>query len=150
LERTPAPGCAARAGAAYRLAGAMARPCIAALITIALLAAVPTAASAAYRDFQSPSGHLACAFFSDGETPRTVRCEWDGAKDRAITLDETGKGKRIKATDTVRSPNGKMLAYGHSMNFGRLRCTSRASGITCRSSRSDHGFTVSVDKQRVF
>jgi hypothetical protein len=115
-----------------------------------VLAAVPAPAPAAYRDFRSPSGKLACAFYSDTETPRTVRCEWDGTNDRAVTLTESGKGKRIKATDTIRRPRAKVLAYGHSTTFGRLRCTSRRSGISCRSTRSDHGFTISVEKQRVF
>ena len=128
----------------------MARPCLAVLIAIAVLGVVPAAAAAAYRDFRSPSGKLACAFYSDAGTPRTVRCEWDGANDRAVTLGETGKGRRIKATDTIRNPRAKVLAYGHSATFGHLRCTSRRSGITCRSTRSDHGFTISVDKQRVF
>ena len=56
---------------------------------------------------------------------------------------ETGKGKRIKVTDTVRNPKAKVLAYGKRTTFGRLRCTSRRSGMTCRST-AGHGFTVSV------
>jgi hypothetical protein len=50
----------------------------------------------------------------------------------------------------VLNPDAKVLAYGRSTRFGALRCTSRRSGITCRSTRSGHGFTVSVDRQRVF
>jgi hypothetical protein len=134
----------------YRLTVAMARASLAVLTATVLLAAAPAAASAAYRDFRSPSGQLACAFYSESKIPRTVRCEWDGANDVAVTLGETGRGKRIKATDTIRNPKAKVLAYGKGMNFGHLRCTSRKSGITCRSSRSDHGFTISVEKQRVF
>ena len=61
-----------------------------------------------------------------------------------------GKGKRIDVTDTVMNPEAKVLAYGKTTQFGTLRCTSRRSGITCRSTRSNHGFTVSVEKQRVF
>lgn len=128
----------------------MARVCQVIVIASALLAAVPAEATAGYRDFRSPSGKLACAFYSDAETLRTVRCEWDGANDRAVTLSETGNGKLVTVTDTVRRPQAKVLAYGHSLNFGRLRCTSRESGITCRSSRSAHGFTISVKRQRVF
>ena len=56
----------------------------------------------------------------------------------------------MKVTDTVRNPKAKVLAYGKSTKFGSLRCTSRRSGITCRSTRSGHGFTISVEKQRVF
>ena len=41
-------------------------------------------------------------------------------------------------------------AGGKSTTFGRLKCTSRTTGITCKSLRSNHGFTVSTSKQRVF
>jgi hypothetical protein len=118
------------------------------LVAVAALLA-PASARAAYRDFRSPSGQLACAFYSDAETPRFVRCEWDGVNDRAVTLGETGRGKRVKVTDTVRNTKAKVLAYGKSTTFGRLRCTSRRSGMTCRS-EARHGFTISVSKQRVF
>jgi hypothetical protein len=63
---------------------------------------------------------------------------------------ETGRGKRVHVTDTVLNPKARVLAYGRSITFGRLRCTSRRTGITCRSTRSGHGFTVSVERQRVF
>jgi hypothetical protein len=122
------------------------------LVVSALAAAltVPSSADAAYRVFQSPSGKLGCAFYSDTETPRQVRCEWDGVNDRALTLGETGKGKRVKVTDTIRDPRARRLRYGRTTTFGAIRCTSRRSGITCRSTRSGHGFAVSVEKQRVF
>ena len=73
-----------------------------------------------------------------------------GSNDRAVVVDETRKGKRIKVTDTVLDPKAKALGYGKSTKFGKLKCTSRKSGITCKSSKSGHGFTVSVEKQRVF
>ena len=127
-----------------------AAPSLAALaLAVALLATAPWTATAAYRDFKSPSGKLGCAFYSDAETPRFVRCEWHGASDRAVTLTETGKGKRVRITDSVRNPKAKALAYGRSTTFGKLRCTSRRSGITCRNPKG-HGFTVSVERQRVF
>ncbi len=122
-------------------------PVVLTILIVALLA--PAGAQAAYRDFRSPSGQLACAFYSDAETPRFVRCEWDGVNDRAVTLGEAGKGRRVKVTDTVRNSKAKVLAYGKSTTFGKLRCTSRRTGITCRS-KAGHGFTISVEKQRVF
>ena len=129
----------------------MRRFCVAsALLASGVLAAVPAPAFAALRTFRSPSGKLGCMFYSDPDVPPQVRCEWRGGNDRAVILDETRKGKRIKITDTVFDPNAKPLAYGKSTTFGRLRCTSRKSGITCKSLRSKHGFSVSVQKQRVF
>jgi len=124
------------------------RPALLAALGAALI--LPAGADAAYRDFRSPSGKLACAFYSDAETPRFVRCDWAGGNDRGLTLTERGKGKRVKVTDTVMNSQAKVLAYGKTTAFGSLRCTSRRSGITCRSTRSDHGFTVSVERQRVF
>ena len=126
----------------------MARAPVVLIVLVAGLLA-PAGAQAAYRDFKSPSGQLACAFYSDAETPRFVRCDWDGGNDRAVRVGETGKGKRVKVTDTVRNTKAKVLAYGRSTTFGRLRCTSRRSGMTCRS-KAGHGFTISVGKQRVF
>jgi hypothetical protein len=126
------------------------RACVVQLGLVAALLLAPVQAKAAYRAFQSPSGRLGCAFYSDAETPRQVRCDWAGGNDRAVVLAESGKGKRMKVTDTVRDPDARRLAYGRTTTFGKLRCTSRRSGITCRSVRSGHGFTVSVDKQRVF
>jgi uncharacterized protein DUF6636 len=121
-----------------------------ALLATGVLASVPAPASAAIRSFRSPTGNLGCMFYSDPDVEPQVRCEWKGGNDRALVVDETRKGKRIKITDTVLDPKAKALAYGKSTKFGRLKCTSRASGITCRSSKSGHGFTVSVQKQEVF
>lgn len=125
-------------------------PVALALLATGVAATVPASADAALRTFRSPTGNLGCMFYSDAEVPRQVRCEWKGGNDRAVLLNETGKGKRIKITDTVFDPKAKALAYGKSTTFGRLKCTSRTSGITCKSLRSKHGFTVSVQKQRVF
>ena len=100
------------------------------LLATAVLVAVPATASAALRTFRSPSGNLGCMFYSDAQTPRTVRCEWRGGNDRAVTLTERGKGKRIKITDTVLDPKAKVLAYGKTTKFG--------------------SFMVSVQKQRVY
>ena len=119
-----------------------------ALIITGTAAAAP--AEAALRTFRSPTAKLGCMFYSDAQVPRQVRCEWRGGGDRAVQVNETGKGKRIKITDTVFDPDAKALAYGRSTTFGRLKCTSRRTGITCKSLRTGHGFTVSTTRQRVF
>jgi hypothetical protein len=121
-----------------------------ALLAAAAPALIPASASAAYHAFRSPTGKLGCAFYSDSQTPRTVRCEWRGSNDRALTLQQRGRARTIKISDTVMDPKAEVLAYGHSASFGKLRCTSRRTGITCRSLRSGHGFVVSVERQRVF
>ena len=123
---------------------------VSALLAAAAVALVPASASAAYRAFRSPTGKLGCAFYADAQTPRTVRCEWRDSNDRALTLRQRGRARTIKISDTVMDPKAKILAYGHSTSFGKLRCTSRRTGITCRSLRSGHGFVVSTQRQRVF
>jgi hypothetical protein len=129
----------------------MNRPLAAAVLLAAVsCAAAPASASAAYRAFRSPSGKLGCAFYSDTETPPAVRCDWRGGGDHALTLAESGRANRVRVTDTVLDRKSKVLAYGRTTKFGRLRCTSREAGFTCRSTRSGHGFRVSVEKQEVF
>ena len=51
-----------------------------------------------------------------------------------------------------RSPSGKLgcAFYSNSTTFGRLKCTSRLRGITCRSLAGGHGFRVSVAKRERF
>ncbi len=128
----------------------MTRLAAAALAAVLCGALLPPSAAAAFRQFRSPSGKLGCAFLSDSKTPPQVRCDWRGANDTAVTVAERGRAKRIHVTDTVLDPNARVLAYGHTTAFHRLRCTSRRTGITCRSTRSGHGFTVSVSRQRLF
>ena len=122
---------------------------IALLVTaVALLA--PASAQAAYQDFRSPSGKVACAFYSDAETPPLVRCDWQGSDDQAIQLGEKGRARLRHVTDTVMNPEAKVLRYGHSTRFRRLKCISRRRGMTCRSLASGHGFRVSVERRETF
>jgi hypothetical protein len=122
---------------------------IALLVTaVALLAPAP--ARAAFHVFRSPSGKVGCAFYSDAETPASVRCDWRGADDQAMVLRETGRARLRHVTDTVMNPEAKVLRYGRSMTFRRLKCVSRRLGMTCRSLASGHGFRVSVEKQETF
>ena len=119
------------------------------LILVAALLA-PAAASATYRDFRRPSGKVGCAFYDDSRVEPSVRCDWRGAGDRGVTVGTHGRARVIKATDTVLNPDAPVLAYGRRTRFRALRCTSRRTGMTCRSTRSGHGFTVSVEKRRLF
>jgi hypothetical protein len=122
---------------------------IALLVTaVALLA--PASAQAAYHDFRSPSGKVACAFYSDAETPPFVRCDWQGSDDEAMVHGETGRARRRHVTDSVMNPEARVLRYGRSTTYRRLKCISRRRGMTCRSLASGHGFRVSVEKQETF
>jgi hypothetical protein len=120
------------------------------LVLLAAALAAPATASATYRDFRSPSGKLGCAFFRDAHTPRQVRCDWLGSDDEAVVLKVRGRAHVVGVTDTVMNPDAPVLRYGHTKRFGRLRCKSRRTGITCRSRRSGHGFRVRVEKRELF
>jgi Family of unknown function (DUF6636) len=120
------------------------------LLAVALTLGVPATAAATYRDFRSPSGQLGCAFYSDAETPPFVRCDWRRSGDRGVQVGETGRARVRHVTDTVLNPDARVLRYGRRTTFRQLRCRSRRSGITCRSLRSGHGFTVSVEKRTLF
>src|SRR5215218_2444386 len=118
-------------------------------VVLAVLLA-PAAAHAAYSDFRSPSGKLACAFYSAAEVPPLVRCDWQGSDDQAVRLAETGRARVRRVTDTVMNPEAKVLRYGTSTTFRRLKCVSRRQGIKCRSLVSGHGFWVSVEERQLF
>jgi hypothetical protein len=120
------------------------------LLIVAAGLLAPATAHATYRDFRSPSGKVACAFYSDAEVPPMVRCDWQGADDQALELRETGRPRLRHVTDTVMNPKAKRLRYGRSTTFGRLKCISRRRGMTCRSLASGRGFRVSVAKRELF
>ena len=119
------------------------------LPALLLVLALPATAQAAIKTFRSPSGQIGCMYYNDPDVPASVRCDWHGGGDQAVVVERTGKGKRIHVTDTVMDPDAKVLRYGTTRRYGPLRCTSRRTGITCRN-RARHGFTVSVQAQKVF
>lgn len=113
------------------------------------LAVSPAAASATIRAFRSPSGTIGCVYYRDPSTPAFVRCDVRGTGDRGWRVKNTGRARRIHATDTVLDPRAPVLAYGKSRDFGRIVCTSRRSGMTCRN-RDRHGFRLSRQRQTLF
>ena len=120
------------------------------LLATALLLAFPAGASASFIQFRSPTGKIGCAFESGGSLKPIVRCEWAGSNDTAVWVGQRGKAHHLRISDTVRDPNAPVLGYGHSRRFHRIKCTSRRTGMSCRSLVSGHGFTVSVQRQHLF
>ena len=121
------------------------------LVAILLFAAGASPAAAAPTKspvFQTPSKKIACRYDPTG-TPR-IRCDVLWLNDLAVVLTPKGKARRRHVTDTVASPHARVLRYGRSLELGPFKCTSRRTGLTCRSRLSDHGFTVSRARQRVF
>lgn len=121
------------------------------LLSFALLLAAPATASALeLKMFRSPTGKIGCSFYKDTGKPPEARCDWRGMEDTAVWVALHGKARHIHVTDTVLDPHAKVLAYGRTKRFHGLKCTSRRTGMTCRSTKSGHGFKVSVEKRRLF
>jgi hypothetical protein len=117
-----------------------------AAVSATLVAAPPAAAKS--RVFQTPSKKIACRYES---TPKPrIRCDVLWLNDVGYFLERRGKARRREVTDTVASPRARVLAYGRSLELGPFTCTSRRSGLTCRSRTSRRGFTVSRARQRTF
>jgi len=117
-----------------------------AVVALALTAATP--AAAATKRFQTPSHNIVCLYSSSGGPGPHLRCDVRSLNDTAFTLDRTHRGRRVHVTDAVTA--GPVLRYGRTLRLGPLRCTSRRTGLTCRSTVSRHGFFLSRARQRVF
>jgi hypothetical protein len=102
------------------------------------------------KTFQTPSHKIRCAYMSTLGPGPWIRCDVLWLNDTAYRLDRTHKGKRIHVTDAVAGPHVKVVRYGTSLRVGAFTCTSRTTGLTCKSRVSRHGFTVSKEHQRGF
>jgi hypothetical protein len=70
----------------------------------------------------------------------------------AFSVRPTGRGRGVCHSDTALPAPGRrirILAYGTSITLGKITCTSRRSGLTCRNP-GGHGFFLSREKIRVF
>jgi hypothetical protein len=126
------------------------RTFVIATAVVAALAAGATPAVAKTRSFQTPSHNIRCAYFSTQGPGPWIRCDVLSLNDTAFRLDRTHKGKRIHVTDAAAGPHARVLRYGHSLKVGPFTCTSRRSGLTCKSRVSRHGFKLSKQRQKRF
>jgi hypothetical protein len=65
-------------------------------------------------------------------------------------VSRTGPARFVCAGDTSMDAQAPILAYGHAVTRGGLSCSSATSGMTCRSTRTGHGFFVSRQGYRLF
>jgi hypothetical protein len=119
------------------------------VLAVAMVAALPASAQATIRAFRSPSGAIGCIYYRDPDTAASVRCDVVAGGDRAWTVHATGRARRIHVTDSALDSDAPVLAYGKTRRFGRISCTSRRSGVTCRNT-DGHGFAVARQRQRLF
>jgi hypothetical protein len=68
-----------------------------------------------------------------------------------MIVGRTGRGTPACAGDTVLDPAAPALGYGRSITFSGFSCRSSATnGITCRRRSTGHGFTISIQRYRLF
>jgi uncharacterized protein DUF6636 len=120
------------------------------LAAAALVLTISVPAAARTQAFRAPSKNIYCLYSSKGGPGPYIRCDVLSLNDVGFTLDRSHRGKRVKVTDAVVDAKARVLRYGTSRRFGSFRCSSRRSGLTCRSTKSRHGFELSRQKQHVF
>ncbi|MFV8052523.1 hypothetical protein [Mycobacterium sp. 48b] len=108
--------------------------------------------------FTSPSGNVRCqldtttarcdiAERSWAPPLRPASCAFDYG--HGITLSQGRAAEFICAGGTA--PNaGAQLGDRDSITAGALRCESAATGITCRDTKTQHGFTLSQEAYHLF
>lgn len=131
------------------------------LIVLVLLAvaAVPTSAHARpfpsgpdFRFFSTPSGRIVCGYGGGGvDCTNFERGETTAGElgQRLWRVNRTGRGKTVVVNANAPS-EAPRARYGVIYTYRTITCVvHRKTGITCRNRRK-HGFTVSVERQRIF
>jgi hypothetical protein len=118
------------------------------LATAALVALPATAAALQQRFFLSPSGNISCELdynpgAASGGLPTQAFCE-TFKPGRSVTMTPTGRLHICHGTSCLGDPpeNAFTLKYGKTSSLGPFTCSSRKSGMSCRTS-SGPGFTIS-------
>jgi hypothetical protein len=104
--------------------------------------------------FESPSRNIGCVILggtarcdivqrSWSPPPRPASCSREVDFGQGLTVSTTGPARLVCAGDTALDPSAPILPYGATDAIGSLECTSAITGITCRSTRSGHGFSIS-------
>ncbi|HVE73484.1 MAG TPA: hypothetical protein VNA30_00105 [Mycobacteriales bacterium] len=118
--------------------------------------AVPSRFGAEVR-FQSASGNLACWLYDGGVICRATAHTWTSRatepqtecppakRTSGIQLSRSGLTERSDCYDVVPEP-GTVLAYGHGLELGGMRCISEERGITCRRAADGVGFSISREE----
>jgi hypothetical protein len=96
--------------------------------------------------FQSPTGNLICIMDSGRDSPAgsaIVACQ---SRNDGFLIAINAAGKREAGyTEPAERQRMPVLRYGRSRAGYGFRCTSRVSGMTCRSVFSGRGFFISRD-----
>ncbi|WP_234706095.1 DUF6636 domain-containing protein [Mycolicibacterium setense] len=108
--------------------------------------------------FTSPSGNVGCYLDASmarcdirdrswAPPLRPASCEF--AYGHGVTLSPGRPAAFVCAGDTTLGA-GAELGYGDSITAGTLRCESADTGITCRDTKTRHGFVLSREAYQLF
>lgn len=108
--------------------------------------------------FTSPSGNVGCHLDASmarcdirdrswAPPLRPASCEF--AYGQGMTLRPGRPAEFVCAGDTALSTDTE-LGYGDSITAGTLRCESAGTGITCRDTKTRHGFALSREAYHLF
>ena len=108
--------------------------------------------------FVSPTGNVSCMIDADwarcdiidrdwAPPPRPADCEFDYGQ--GISLAPGEPAEFVCAGDTAFGAD-EVLPYGDSITAGVLRCESAEKGITCRDTKTSHGFSISQQAYQLF
>ena len=130
------------------------RSFLAAVLSLAALAPGASARTVHYKNFVSPSKLISCLSVKYGG--RGIECSAPyipqiGELDTYYALEPRGRSRLGERGDYPGYPNAKprTLHYGDTYARHGIRCTMRASGLTCRN-RSKHGFHLAKGDLRRF
>jgi hypothetical protein len=111
--------------------------------------------------YESPSRNIGCVIL-DGVArcdiigrswlppPRPASCPHEVDFGQGLTVSRNGPAALVCAGDTALDPGAPILQYGRVDAGGGLRCLSSPAGMTCRSTRSGHGFFISRQRYSLF
>ena len=124
---------------------------------------IPTVAITTERDevhFRTPSGNIHCYAGPEGvgcdiynytwPLPSPEDCEGTGDWAAVPSVGATGAASIATCVSDSRGNATRVLAYGTGVRVGPMECVSETRGLTCRSTRSRHGFFVSRERYRLF
>ncbi|HET6482926.1 MAG TPA: DUF6636 domain-containing protein [Actinoplanes sp.] len=108
--------------------------------------------------FRTPSQNIACALTRSHVRCDIVRKSWEPPARPADCELDWGNGLAISdgettftcTGDTLIGTSETTLAYGEGLQAGTIRCDSTSFELTCRDSRTGHGFSLSASRQSVF
>jgi hypothetical protein len=108
--------------------------------------------------FISPTGNVACTIDHSWARCDIIDHDWSPpARPADCELDYGGgihitpgtPAEFVCASDTVFGSDD-VLPYGESITAGVLRCDSADSGITCRDTKTGHGFSIARQAYQLF